>query len=110
MAHYPSSQGGMRRDHFAMLRRAFTKHPASVGETYFQHLGMALKFGAKMIGAGAACMLHGLFPFLFVKTGSSCIEELHSCMIEKRSRLSNPPQSHAQRAHGFEAETMRAAE
>jgi uncharacterized protein DUF6356 len=67
-----------------MIKRAFTEHPASVGESYFQHMGMAFSFGAKMIVAGFACALHGLFPFLFVRTGSQCITNLHDCMVAHR--------------------------
>ncbi len=69
-----------------MIKRAFTEHPASVGESYFQHMGMAFSFSAKMLGAGLACALHGLFPFLFVKTGSNCIDHLHDRMVINRDR------------------------
>jgi len=69
-----------------MLKRAFTEHPASVGETYFQHMGMAFSFGAKMVFAGFACLLHGLFPFLFKRTGKQCIETLHDRMVVNRDR------------------------
>ncbi len=69
-----------------MIKRAFTEHPASVGESYFQHMGMAFSFSAKMIAAGLACALHGLFPFLFVRTGSQCITDLHDCMVANRDR------------------------
>ncbi len=69
-----------------MLKRAFTEHPESVGETYFQHMGMAFSFGAKMICAGFACLLHGLFPFLFTTTGKQCIETLHDRMVVNRDR------------------------
>ncbi len=69
-----------------MIKRAFTEHPASVGESYFQHMGMAFSFSAKMLGAGFACMLHGLFPFLFVRTGSQCIADLHDGMVTHRDR------------------------
>ncbi|MBL4618517.1 MAG: hypothetical protein GXP04_04030 [Alphaproteobacteria bacterium] len=69
-----------------MIKRAFTEHPASVGESYFQHMGMAFGFGAKMVCTGAACLLHGLFPFLFVRTGSRCIEDLHGRMVIHRDR------------------------
>lgn len=74
----------------AMLKRAFTEHPASVGETYFQHLGAALGFGARMIAGGLACMIHGAFPFLFKTTGRRCIEELHSRMVVNRDRRRMP--------------------
>ena len=72
------------------LRKAFTEHPASVGETYFEHLAMASSFGLRMIVGGFACMLHGLIPFLFVKTGSKQIQTLHGRMIVNRSKLPQP--------------------
>lgn len=71
-----------------MVSKLFTDHPSSVGETYWQHMGMAFSFAAAMIGAGFACLLHGIFPFLFVKTGSRTIGRLNDRMITNRSRLS----------------------
>ena len=68
----------------------FTKHPESVGETYFEHMGMASGFGLKMVVAGCACLLHGLFPFLFVKTGSTAIADLHHRMVTHRRRDEAP--------------------
>ena len=73
-----------------MIRKAFTEHPASVGETYSQHLVQASGFGVRMILGGFACMLHGFLPFLFVKTGSKQIQTLHGRMITNRSRLPAP--------------------
>lgn len=70
-----------------MIRKAFTEHPASVGETYGQHFAMATGFGLRMILTGFACLLHGFLPFLFVKTGSHQIETLHGTMVKNRSRL-----------------------
>ena len=66
------------------LIRAFTEHPASVGESYGEHLGRATYFGLRMLLAGMACLLHGLFPFLFVRTGSRAIGELHERMVVNR--------------------------
>ena len=70
--------------------RPFTEHPASVGESYGEHLLMAVSFGARMICAGLACLLHGLLPFLFVRTGSRTITELNERMIAKRCRPMAP--------------------
>ncbi len=50
--------------------KLFTAHPHSVGETYFQHLMFASKFGLQMMYGGFACFIHSLFPFLFITTGS----------------------------------------
>ena len=63
----------------------FTDHPASVGETYGRHLQHASGFGLRMILGGCACLIHGLLPFLFVKTGSRQITSLHDRMVGNRS-------------------------
>jgi hypothetical protein len=72
------------------LMRAFTDHPASVGESYFEHLSRASCFGARMLLAGCACLIHGVLPFLFVKTGSRAISELSERMIANRSASDAP--------------------
>jgi hypothetical protein len=66
------------------LIRAFTEHPASVGESYTQHLFRALYFGLRMVFAGIACIVHGVLPFLFVRTGSRAIAELNERMLVNR--------------------------
>lgn len=62
----------------------FTDHPRSVGETYFEHMGVATSFGARLLVAGVACLVHGFFPFFFTKTGSRTIAELHDRMVMNR--------------------------
>lgn len=68
------------------LLRAFTEHPASVGESYFGHLLQASTFGLRMVFAGVACVLHGIFPFLFVTTGSDAMKSLNEEMSARRAR------------------------
>ncbi len=68
------------------LLRAFTEHPASVGESYFGHLLQASTFGLRMVFAGIACVLHGIFPFLFVTTGSDAMKSLNEEMSARRAR------------------------
>lgn len=63
---------------------SFTKHPASVGETYAEHMRMASSFGGAMLLGGVACLVHGLFPFLFTRTGSTTIARLHDRMVTNR--------------------------
>jgi hypothetical protein len=69
-----------------MFNRLFLDHPRSVGETYFEHLAAATRFGSRMVVAGVACLLHGIFPFLFVKTGSTTVRSLHDTMVVNRRR------------------------
>jgi len=66
--------------------RRTREHLESVNETYFQHLAHAGSFGFKMIGAGAACLVHGLIPGLCGTTGSRAVTELHDSMVVNRVR------------------------
>lgn len=62
----------------------FTEHPASVGETYGEHLKAASGFGLAMIAGGVACLIHGILPWLFERSGSEMICRLHHRMIVNR--------------------------
>ena len=66
--------------------KLFTEHPASVGETYGEQMVMATGFGVRMIAGGIACLMHGQLPFLFVKTVSNWIAQLHDTMVANRRR------------------------
>jgi len=68
------------------LKTLFTDHPASVDESYGEHLGVALWFAWKLFGAALAALVHAFLPFLFVKTGSLAITELHDRMVSNRHR------------------------
>lgn len=68
------------------LKHIFTAHPETVGETYAEHLGVACSFGSRMLMAGIACIVHGLFPFLFTRTGSRTIGTLYDEMTVNRLR------------------------
>ena len=65
--------------------RWFVEHPASVGETYAQHFGVATRFGWRLTRGGLGCMLHGLLPFAFKTSGSDTVRELHAELVAKRS-------------------------
>jgi hypothetical protein len=69
-----------------MLKHLFTDHPASVGETYFEHVAVALGFGLHLFYGALVCLVHAFLPFLFVKTGSKVIIGLHSRMVTGRNR------------------------
>ena len=71
-----------------MIKRLFLEHPQSIGETYFEHQRRAFGFGSSMVLAGLACIVHGLFPAMFVRTGSSAVAQLNERMSQ-RIRLAN---------------------
>lgn len=67
-------------------RALFTEHPASVHETYGQHMAQSWSFGWRMLVGALACFVHGLFPFLCLSKGSATIRELHDRMVTNRVR------------------------
>lgn len=62
------------------LARKFNEHPASVDETYFEHMAVATGFSRKLFKAAICCGLHGLFPWKHCTTGSAMVKELHADM------------------------------
>ena len=68
-----------------MIRRVFLDHPASVGESYREHFGVATGFGGAMIVGGVKAVLHGFFPNVFQTAGSDTVRRLHALLVEKRS-------------------------
>jgi hypothetical protein len=69
-----------------MLSELFSRHPASVGETYTEHMQVAAGFGLRLFLASLACFVHALLPFLFERTGSTAIQSLHGSMVMSRLR------------------------
>jgi hypothetical protein len=63
---------------------AFTEHPRSVGESYWQHMGEALSFSGAMLWGAAASLVHGVFPFLCTRTGSGIVLRLHERVTRRR--------------------------
>jgi len=59
------------------MYKLFTQHPASVGETYFEHLTMAGGFALSMFAAAFVCLVHAILPFMFEKTGSRMVADLY---------------------------------
>lgn len=70
-----------------MIRRLFLDHPASVGESYVEHFGVATRFGVRMIAGGLGAVLHGFLPFACKTTGSRTIGALHAEMVAKRTAV-----------------------
>jgi len=68
------------------MKLSFTEHPASVGESYFQHLHHASGFAISMLTGGLAVLIHALLPFMFTHTGSGVIASLNTRMITNRQR------------------------
>ncbi|WP_254898982.1 DUF6356 family protein [Thalassococcus arenae] len=68
----------------APLQSLFFDHPASVNETYFQHMGFALRFAGLLALAAGAALLHALVPALCERTASTIIRCLHARIEARR--------------------------
>jgi hypothetical protein len=94
---FPLPPGTLRRsspgEH---MKRLFTAHPASVGESYVEHMGAAFSFALPMLAAGLACAVHGLLPFAFTTTGSRTIRRLHDRMVVNRVKPGRVPAAAAE--------------
>jgi hypothetical protein len=66
-----------------MAFNPFTRHPSEVGESYFEHMGVASRVGLQMAGGAFACFVHAVFPFLFVSTAGRTIERLYRQMHKR---------------------------
>lgn len=67
-----------------MFRRLFVDHPASVNESYFEHMAMAGSFGWALLKASGACFVHALVPGVCERTGSRTITSLYGRMVTNR--------------------------
>jgi len=64
----------------AELRRAFTEHPEATDETYFEHLWFTLSMSFRFFITTLVILIHGIFPFLMVRTASIQIEAIYRIM------------------------------
>ncbi|MGO4526319.1 DUF6356 family protein [Microvirga sp. 2MCAF35] len=65
------------------LKRLFTDHPDSVGESYLEHMSVALSFAGPLLVAGLAALIHAFLPFLFLTTASRKVKQLHARMVNR---------------------------
>lgn len=68
----------------------FTEHPRSLGMSWADHAAGAVKIGAQLIGAGAACFVHAIVPGWFTETAGRTITGMYDHMMSRRAGASNP--------------------
>lgn len=66
-----------------LLATLFTDHPASVNETYLQHMAFALGFSFWLLTAAGAALLHALVPAVCETTAGRIVRRL-AARIEAR--------------------------
>ena len=73
-----------------MLGRLFVDHPRALGMSWAEHGAGAVVIGARMVGAGFACIVHAAVPGLFTQTAGKTVLDLHDQMIRRRAGAANP--------------------
>ena len=66
------------------LRRLFTAHPDAVGESYVEHMRVALSFAAPLAVAAGAALVHAFLPFLCETTASRTVKALYARITTRR--------------------------
>ena len=73
-----------------MLGRLFVDHPKSLGMSWAEHGAGAVVIGARMVGAGIACIVHAAVPGIFTQTAGKTVLDLHDHMMQRRAGAANP--------------------
>lgn len=63
----------------------FCKHPEEVDMTYTEHMWFALRLSMIFALLSIVSLTHAVFPFLFVKTASTLIKELHMELSKRKA-------------------------
>jgi len=83
-------QPDVGNDSGGMVDRMFLEHPRSLGMSWAGHGAGAVKIGAELIGAGAACIVHAAVPGWFTQTAGKTVERMHDHMIKRKAGAENP--------------------
>ena len=68
------------------MLKLFTAHPHKVGESYFQHLCIAMRFSFQLFFLAVILFIHALFPFLLETKGSDKVLNLADDMNSRRNK------------------------
>jgi hypothetical protein len=70
----------------SLLTQVFLAHPASVNETYFQHMRFAFGFAGTLALAAGAALVHAFIPALCETTASRIIKRLHARLSARHAQ------------------------
>lgn len=72
------------------MMRLFNDHPRSLGMSWLGHGTGAVRIGATLIGAGAACLVHAVVPAWFTETAGRTVVRLHEQLQRRKTGAGNP--------------------
>ena len=83
-------QGKIQRERRQWRDRMFAEHPRSLGMSWAAHGIGAIAIGARLIGAGTACLIHAIVPGLFTDTAGKTVTDMYDHMKQRRAGSANP--------------------
>ena len=80
----------MEPTHSRVVERLFLEHPRSLGMSWAGHGAGAVAIGVRLIGAGAACVIHAAVPGWFTQTAGKTVTQMYDHMAQRRAGATNP--------------------
>jgi hypothetical protein len=74
----------------SLADRLLTEHPRSLGMSWASHGIGALGIGARLVGAGCACLVHAVIPGMFTQTAGKTVTDMYDHMNKRRAGAANP--------------------
>ena len=72
------------------LGRLFNDHPRSLGMTWASHGAGAAVIGARLVGAGVACLIHSLVPAWFTQSAGRTVTDIYDDIAQRKAGSANP--------------------
>jgi len=73
-----------------LAHRMFLEHPRSLGMSWAAHGAGAIVIGARLIGAGFACLVHAVVPGVFTQTAGKTITHMYDHMTSRWAGAADP--------------------
>jgi hypothetical protein len=73
-----------------MTDRLFFEHPRSLGMSWAAHGVGAVAIGARLVGAGLACLVHAIVPGVFTQTAGKTVTHMYDHMARRKAGATNP--------------------
>ena len=70
--------------------RIFFEHPRSLGMSWAGHGAGAVVIGARLVGAGLACLVHAVVPGVFTQTAGRTVTDMYDHMNKRKAGAANP--------------------
>ena len=69
------------------MLKMFTKHPNSLGLTYYQHMRGSLDYSYLLFKGSIKASIHAIFPFLFETSTSDTVDNIREKLEASRVKL-----------------------